>query len=112
MCRTGNFKFDVKPAIAVAKHDKKEVSVWKLVDGVTKPDFRHWIDSVDIQLEAIHGFVYSDLVLGKIKRMTTEVTPALVRKAIDEINFEHKMKLKNDKIVAEGGVPPAPGLPG
>ena len=47
MCRTGEFKFDAKPAVVVAKHDKKEVSVWKLVDGVTKPDFRHWIDSVD-----------------------------------------------------------------
>ena len=62
MCRTGNFKFDAKPSVVVAKHDKKEVSVWKLVDGVTKPDFRHWIDSIDIQLEAIHGFIYPDLV--------------------------------------------------
>ena len=44
--------------------------------------------------------------------MTTEVTPVLLRKAIDEINVEHKMKMKNDKIIAEGGVPPAPGLPG
>ena len=56
--------------------------------------------------------MYPDLVLEKIKRMTTEVTPALLRKVIDEINFEHKVKMKNDKIVAEGGVPPAPGLPG
>ena len=31
MCRTGNFKFDARPPVAVAKHDKKEVSVWKLV---------------------------------------------------------------------------------
>ena len=82
MCRTGNFKFDVTPATVVPKHDKKEVSVWKLPDGVSKPDFRHWIDSIDIQLEAIDGFVYHDLVFEKIKRMPTEVTPMLLLKAI------------------------------
>ena len=112
MCRTGNFKFDAKPAVVVAKHDKKEVSVWKLVDGVTKPDFCHWIDSIDIPLEAIHGFVYPDLVFERIKRMPAEVTPALLMKAIDEINIEHKRKLKVERILAEGGVPPAPVLPG
>ena len=74
MCRSGNFKFDVKPAVVEPKHDKKEVSVWKLPDGVSKPDFRHWIDSIDIQLEAIHGFIYPDLVCEKIKRLPTEVT--------------------------------------
>ena len=29
MCRTGNFKFDAKAPAVVAKHDKKEVSVWR-----------------------------------------------------------------------------------
>ena len=82
MCQTGNFKFDVKPAVVAPKHDKKEVSVWKLPDGVSKPDFRHWIDGIDIQLEVIHGFVYPDLVFEKIKRLPTEVTVASLTQAI------------------------------
>ena len=80
--------------------------VWKLVDGVSKPDFCHWSDSIDIQLEATHGFVYPDLVFEKIKRMPTEVTPMLLLKAIEEINIDHKKKLRAEKIIAEGGVPP------
>ena len=71
MVQTGNFKFDYKPVVAAPKHDKKQVSVWKLPDGVSKPDFRHWLDSVDIQLEAIHGFIYHDLVSEKIERLPT-----------------------------------------
>ena len=90
MCRTGNFKFDVKPAVVVPKHDKKEVSVWKLSDGVRKPDLRHWIDSIDIQLEAIHVFVYPDSVFQKIKRLPTEVTAASPLQAITEINIDHE----------------------
>ena len=80
--------------------------MWKRPDGVSKPDFRHWIDSIDIQLEAIHGFVYPDLVFERIKRMPTEVTPVMLLKAIDEINIDHKKKLKVERIIAEGSVPP------
>ena len=36
--------------------DKKEVNVWKLPESLTKADFRFWLDAVDKQLEAIHGF--------------------------------------------------------
>ena len=60
--------------------------MWKLADGVNKPDFRHWVDSVDLQLEAIHGFAYPDLVLEKIKRLTSEVTEAALMKIIKEID--------------------------
>ena len=60
--KTGDFnhKFENKPVPPTAKNDKKQVSVWKLPDNVSKPDFRHWLDSVDIQMEAIYGFVYPD----------------------------------------------------
>ena len=32
--------------------DKKELSVWKLPDQVTKQEFRHWLDAVDTYLAA------------------------------------------------------------
>ena len=63
-----------RPGASSTKHDKKELSVWKIPENVAKPDFRHWLDTVDIQLEAIHGFQFPDLVLEKIKRATTEAT--------------------------------------
>ena len=97
-------QFDAKPAVVVAKYDKKEVSVWKLVDGVSRPDFRNWSDSIDIQLEAIHGFVYPDLVFEKINRMPTEVTPMLLLKAIEEINIDHKKRLRAEKIITRSWV--------
>ena len=106
MCQTDNFNFDVKPAVVVPKHDKKEVSVWKLPDGVSKPDFRHWIASIGIQLEAIHGFVYPDLVFEKTKRLPTEVTAASLTQAIAEINADHKKKLLAGRIAAGEAGPP------
>ena len=109
MCQTGNFKFDVKPAVVMPKHDKKEVSVWKLPDGISKPDFRHWIDSIDIQLEAIYGFVFPDLVFEKIKRLPTEVTAASLLQVISEINVDHKKKLLAAWIVAGEAGPPGMG---
>ena len=56
------------------KLDKKVVSAWKLADGVSKPDFRHCADSVDLQLEAVHGFACPGPVLEKVKQLTSEVT--------------------------------------
>ena len=43
-----NYKFENKLVPPMAKRDTKEMSVWKLPDNVSKPDFRHWLDSVDI----------------------------------------------------------------
>jgi hypothetical protein len=76
---------------------------------VSKPDFRHWADSVDLQLEAVHNFVFPDLVLEKVKRLTSEVTEASLGQIIAKINEEHKKK-EGAKRVAENGHPP--GLPG
>ena len=45
-----------KSSTPAGKMDKKEVSVWKLSDNVSKPDFRHWLDAIDLHLEAIHDF--------------------------------------------------------
>ena len=44
--------------------DKNEVAVWKLPQDVTKVQFRHWANAMDIQLEAIHGWKCADYVLN------------------------------------------------
>ena len=61
--------------------DKKEVNVWKLPESLTKADFRTWLDAVDNQLEAIHGFSKPEIVLAHVRRMETWCT----RPAYDHI---------------------------
>ena len=53
--------------------DKKEVQVWKCWEKVEKADFRHCLDAIDVQLEAVHQFKYPGLILKKI-RMCEDVT--------------------------------------
>ena len=72
--------------------DKKEVAVWKLANGVLKPDFRHWITAVEINLEAVHGFEKPDLVLDKIRRCQTEITADSLDTIIEEINDDVEVK--------------------
>jgi len=109
MVKSGDFKFERGSSAPKAKFDKKEVSVWQIPAGVSKPDFRHWADSIDIQLEAVHGFVFPDLVLEKVKRLTSEVTEAALMQIIKNIKDEHKVK-EGAKQLAAQGLPP--GLPG
>ena len=87
---SGEFKPESKPSSSNAlKMDKKELNVWKLSEAVAKPDFSHWLDSIDNQLDAVHGFEYPDLVFAKIKRLPTEVTAASLAQIIVDINEEH-----------------------
>ena len=106
MVKSGDFKYERGSSAPMAKFDKKEVSVWKLADGASKPDFRHWVDSVDLQLEAIHSFAYPDLELEKINRLTSEVTEAALMKIIKDINDEHKLKVATARLAEGGGPPP------
>ena len=51
MVKSGDFKVDWKGSPQTgAKIDKKDVATWKIPDGVSKLHFRHWADSVDLQL--------------------------------------------------------------
>ena len=70
------------------KVDKKDAAIWKLANGVSKVDFRHWIDAVDVNLEAVHGFDKPDLVLNRVRRMPTEVTKESLRLCIKSMNEE------------------------
>jgi hypothetical protein len=54
--------------------DKKEVAVWKLPEDVTKVQYRHWSNAVDIQLEAVHAWIGADFVLNRIKRCKEPMT--------------------------------------
>ena len=96
------------PATAGSKLDKKEVSVWKLQDNVSKLDFRHWLDAIDLQLEAIHGFSYPDLVLEKVKRYPTEITESALKEIIQTINDEQTAKKRKES----GKEEPVIGSPG
>ena len=104
MVQSGNFgaSFDKKPGSNLTRHDKKELSVWKLLDNVAKLDFRHWLDTVDIQLEAIHGFQFPDLVLEKIKRLPNVVTKESLHQIIIGINDDHREKKRKEHIEKTG----------
>jgi len=41
MVKGGDFKYERGPSVQKGKFDKKEVSVWQIPAGVSKPDFRH-----------------------------------------------------------------------
>jgi hypothetical protein len=47
--------------------DRKELAVWKLPDDVTKIQWRHWANAVDLQLEAVHNWRHADIVLNRIE---------------------------------------------
>ena len=94
-----------RPGASSTKHDKKELSVWKIPENVAKPDFRHWLDTVDIQLEAIHGFQFPNLFLEKIKRQATEITRASLMQIIIDINDEHREKKRKEHIERTGSPP-------
>ena len=54
--------------------DKKELAVWKLSEDISKVHFRHWVNAIDIQLEAIHGWKFSKYVLNRVKRSPVEIS--------------------------------------
>ena len=74
------------------KMDRKEVAVWKIPDGVSKPDFRHWLDAVDVQLESSHDFQLPDVVLDKVRRLKTEVKETDLMEVLMAINIENEEK--------------------
>ena len=58
-------------------------------------DFRHWVEAVEINLEAIHGWSKPDKVLDLIRREDTEVTidslREIVRRASGKLEEEGLM---------------------
>ena len=75
--------------------DKKEVQVWKLADKVEKADFRHWLDAIDVQLEAVHQFKYPELILKKVRMREEEITDDV----LNEIRESVKKDLPREVVV-------------
>ena len=65
--------------------DRKEVAVWKLADNVDKDGFRHWIDAVDNQLEAVHFLAFPELVLERVRRSQVEVGKAEFEQILEDV---------------------------
>ena len=88
--------------------DKKEVAVWKLPDKLDRDEFRHWKDTVDANLEAVHRLPYPELVLEQVRRRKTEVKesdwPIIMKKVKDKIPFNVEAVAAK----AEGRAPPTP----
>ena len=85
---------------AKSKFDKKEVNVWKLPEEVGKPEFRHWIEAVNLQLEAVHGFDHPEHVLNRVRLSTQPITQEVFDAILDKVNDEDPMKnnMKLDEV--------------
>ena len=44
-----------------------------LTDWVTKQEFRHWLDTIDTNLDAAQNFQYPEIVLDKVKQFEGEI---------------------------------------
>ena len=88
--------------------DKKEVSVWKLPDKVDRDEFRHWKDTVDANLEAVHKFPYPDLVLEQVRRQKTEVNAASWPSIMAKVKAKIPHNIALDEARANSRPPPSP----
>ena len=67
---------------------KKDIAVSKLPDDLDKSSFRHWVDAVDQQLEAVHGFKHASFVMNEIRRSDAEITAATFTTCIERANVK------------------------
>ena len=68
--------------------DKKEIQVWKLGEKVEKADFRHQLDAIDLQLEAIHQFKYPELILKKITMSEDVIDDIMFNEIREQVNVD------------------------
>ena len=60
--------------------------MWKFLDEVTKAKLCHWADSVDVQLEALRGFEFPDIVLNTVRRSETEISDVSLKTMIESVS--------------------------
>ena len=87
--------------------DKKEIAVWKLPEDVDKINFRHWLDSVDMQLEMVHNFKHANILLNRIRRSATEIdadtfTTCVFDANKDALKAAHELGVDDDGGISEG----------
>ena len=68
--------------------DKKDVAVGKLCEDLTKIQYRHWSNAVDIQLEAVHAWSCADYILNRAKRCADPMTPETFARCLDEATVD------------------------
>ena len=68
--------------------DKKEVQVCKLGEKVEKADFRHCLDAIDLQLEAIHQFKHPELILKKIRMSEDVIDDSMLNEIREQVNAD------------------------
>ena len=56
---------------------------------MSKQEFRHWVDTIDTNLDAAHGFKYPEIVLDKVKRSEVEVNEGNWKLIIAMANVEN-----------------------
>ena len=54
--------------------------------SLLKPDVRFWLDALDNQLEAIHGFSKPEIALAHVRRMETSCTNPAFDQMFRDIN--------------------------
>ena len=60
------------------------MACWKLPEDVTKIQYRHWSNAVDIQLEAVHSWSCADYILNRVKRCTDPMGPLTFKRCLEE----------------------------
>ena len=81
--------------------DKKDTAVWKLPDDLDKLSFRHWVDAVDQQLEAVHGFKHASFVMKEIRRSAAEITADTFHTCIEKANCRIEQSLSTMLVKGE-----------
>ena len=85
---------------SATKLDKKELAPWKLPEDLDKTAFRHWIDTVEMSLELLHGWKIPNLVLNHVRRakvaIDTEVLTDCIQKANGDLEkMQSDMKIEH-----------------
>ena len=57
----------------------------ELPDNVDKDGFRHWIDAVNNQFEAVHSLPFTELVLERVRRSPVEVGKVKLDRILEDV---------------------------
>ena len=64
------------------------MAVWELPEDVTKVQYRHWSNAVDIQLEAVQGWSCLEYILDRVKRYPDPMTEETFGRCLAEASVD------------------------
>ena len=79
---------------------------------MSKQEFRHWIDTIDTNLNAAHNFKFPEMVLDKVKRSEVEVNESNWKNIIEMVNKELPENRMIEVDIAKGKDRGQVGFPG